>query len=758
MRCLIVALPMLALAPVSFVVWNFIAADARHDLDAATDHAKVRTRRAVDVARMQIESLDHVLQSMPPADLATDPNVPETIRRLREASPTLADLAIVLPDGTVIDGRPTSEGPPVLSRNDRARLGKGAVASPYIATVALPSSVGPVLSVSAPASRSDTRDIRLVATISFERLAKILDSARANPADTIMLARRGVPPLAIAAGNVDARRLIADAIRDGTSGARRAGWGDLFSADDFAAEIGTRDIGEYPLTLVHARSAGTLRGDFLALMVPLTILFASDSFISLVLLFVDAFARSVGWRDTRVAPDAQLLAESLEAMTFHSDSALIQVSLDGIVRAFNPAAARILGYAPSEAIGALATILWDDEDKTKVARSLQAVSAGHPLRLEEELRHKDGRRVPVRVTYAPVRDATGAPRAIQIIACDLTASRRVQTQIAAAAANLPFDMQASHCSVVEMVETGFSEGNEAFARLTSRGEGPARRDAVRALGDKLLAALRADPGFLPELRIAGAARSTELNLTRPDGSRLDLVVTAVRTSVAPLRWIGLVVDLSERANREERMRETMGEMKHRSKNMLTVVRSLARQIAHTSPDMESFDRRFSDRLVALAAAQDVLMRQDWTTASLHETVAAQIAHFNEHIGTRLHLAGPDLGIDARSARAIGMAVHELATNATIYGALSRDSGRVDLTWTYDPSSAHPITISWLESGGPRVVAPTRRGFGQVVVETITARALGAKVRYEFLPGGVEWELGLPADCLATAQAGGRRAA
>ena len=110
------------------------------------------------------------------------------------------------------------------------------------------------------------------------------------------------------------------------------------------------------------------------------------------------------------------------------------------------------------------------------------------------------------------------------------------------------------------------------------------------------------------------------------------------------------------------------------------------------------------------------------------------------------------------ARAIGMAVHELATNAIKYGALSRDEGRVDLVWTYDPASTSPVTISWRESGGPRVVAPTSRGFGQVVVETITARSLGATVRYEFLPGGVEWELALPADCLVNAPAGGRRAA
>lgn len=761
MRCLLVALPLLALVPAGLVVWTYLVADARHDLDTAADHVQVRTRRALEVARRQIASLDHLLQSTPAADLASDQHVPETIRRLREASPTMADLAIVLDDGTVIDGRDTSTARATLSHEDRRRLGEGSVAAPSVATVALPDSAGPVLSVSAPASRADARDVRIVATIDIDRLARIMRTARADGEDTVLLARRGAPPLAIAPGNLDTSRLAADALR---AGARHAGWADLFQPSAFAAEIGTRDIGEWPLTLVYARSTGTLRNGLLGLMVPLTLLFAIVSFIALVLLFIENFARSDGSRGARTGThDPRLIAAhlsdaTLEAVTCHSDAALIQISLDGSVRSFNPAAQRMLGYAPAEAIGSAASKLLGHKDTKKIASALHVASAGQPLRLEEELRHKDGRRVPALVTYAPVRDATGAARAVQIIARDLTAHRHVQTQIAEAGASLSLSMQASHCGVVEMAESGFHEGNEAFARLACRGDEPANADAPRALGERLLEALRADPDFLPELRIAGAARSTEMKLTRPDGSRLDLVVTAVRTSLAPLRWIGFVVDLSDRASREERMRETMGEMTHRSKNMLTVVRSLARQIAHTSQDMESFDRRFSDRLIALAAAQDVLMRQDWTVASLHEIVAAQIAHVGEHLGTRLNLTGPELGVDARAARAIGMAVHELATNATKYGALSREEGRVDLSWTYDPSAVCPVTISWCESGGPRVVAPTTRGFGQVVVETITARSLGAKVRYDFLPGGVEWELGLPADYLVNAPGAGRRAA
>ena len=324
------------------------------------------------------------------------------------------------------------------------------------------------------------------------------------------------------------------------------------------------------------------------------------------------------------------------------------------------------------------------------------------------------------------------------IMVDGAAERRPRKRRAATA--LPKSPAADHSPMIEIDEAGFRGGNDAFSRLAG-GAG------TIALGERLHRMLCADPEFVRELRRAGGASSRELTDMRDDGTRLQLVVTALRTRLNPLRFRGFVVDNSARADREERLRESLGEMRHRAKNMLAVVRSLARQIANSSDSLETFDRRFSDRLLALSAAQDVLMRQNWTDASLREVVAAQIAHVAEPHGARVTLVGPDVRIDPRAARAIGMAVHELATNATKYGALSRPDGFVELDWTVMPSDDYPVRILWRECGGPAVVPPARRGFGQVVVETIVARTLGASVRYEFLPGGVEWELGLPPDCV-----------
>jgi two-component sensor histidine kinase len=179
----------------------------------------------------------------------------------------------------------------------------------------------------------------------------------------------------------------------------------------------------------------------------------------------------------------------------------------------------------------------------------------------------------------------------------------------------------------------------------------------------------------------------------------------------------------------------MREINHRAKNMLSVVDAIAHQTATKNP--EDFVERFSERIQALSANQDLLVRNEWNGVEIEDLVSAQLALFADLIGSRIAVHGPKLRLRAASAQAIGLALHELATNAGKYGALSTDTGRVDVRWGSDGDI---FTMSWTERRGPPVTAPKRRGFGTIVMEAMTERSVDGKVDIDYAPSGLTWRL------------------
>jgi PAS domain S-box-containing protein len=203
--------------------------------------------------------------------------------------------------------------------------------------------------------------------------------------------------------------------------------------------------------------------------------------------------------------------------------------------------------------------------------------------------------------------------------------------------------------------------------------------------------------------------------------------------------VGTVQDVTERKQREEQEHLLMREVNHRTKNMLSVVDSIAHQTASRGP--ENFVERFSERIRALAANQDLLIRNEWQGAEIEDLVRAQLAPFAGLIGSRIVVVGPKLRLNAASAQAIGLALHELATNAGTYGALSTDVGRVDISWGGDGDT---FKMSWAEREGPPVAAPERRGFGTTVIEEMAKRSVDGAVDLDYAPSGLTWRLICPA--------------
>jgi PAS domain S-box-containing protein len=244
--------------------------------------------------------------------------------------------------------------------------------------------------------------------------------------------------------------------------------------------------------------------------------------------------------------------------------------------------------------------------------------------------------------------------------------------------------------------------------------------------------------------------TSEYRVVRPDGTTLWLRGRGQVTVRAPdgkaERMVSIVTDVTDRKAAEDHIQFLMHEISHRSKNLLMVIQSIARRTARTAGTMEEFENRFERRLQGLAASHDVLVRENWHGAPLANLVRQQLVPFAEIQSSRFEVAGPEVVITAEAAQAIGLAIHELATNAIKYGALSESGGKVSVSWMFDGNAGAPgpLLLNWIERGGPPVSPPLRKGFGHVVIGEMVERSLGGKVAMEFASAGLQWRVSIPA--------------
>jgi PAS domain S-box-containing protein len=201
-------------------------------------------------------------------------------------------------------------------------------------------------------------------------------------------------------------------------------------------------------------------------------------------------------------------------------------------------------------------------------------------------------------------------------------------------------------------------------------------------------------------------------------------------------------DITERKRTEEHNKLLMAEINHRSMNLLAVVQAVAHQTARTG-DPATFVARLFDRIDGLAASQDLLIKNQWEGVDLADLVEAQLAHFKDLIGARVMRDGPPVRLTPAAAQGIGMALHELATNAGKYGALSNNDGRVHISWQFGTANEPVFLMSWLEEGGPTVALPTRKGFGQMVIGRMVEAAVDGTAEVDYRESGFFWRLSAP---------------
>ena len=204
------------------------------------------------------------------------------------------------------------------------------------------------------------------------------------------------------------------------------------------------------------------------------------------------------------------------------------------------------------------------------------------------------------------------------------------------------------------------------------------------------------------------------------------------------------LDVTSIVMAEQHQRLLVDELNHRVKNMLTVVISLASQSLRRAHSLEDFSTTFMGRVQALTASYTLLSRENWSSVSLHEILEEETKPYAAKDHVNVTLDGPQVRLGPSSALAIGMAIHELATNAVKYGALSLHTGVVDLSWHFEEAEdGEMFVIDWLERGGPPVSQPTRQGFGMTVIERGIAHELGGHANVRFNPEGVHATLRAP---------------
>jgi PAS domain S-box-containing protein len=290
--------------------------------------------------------------------------------------------------------------------------------------------------------------------------------------------------------------------------------------------------------------------------------------------------------------------------------------------------------------------------------------------------------------------------------------------------------------------------NDSFLSLTGY-----ERDEVLGHSFNFLMAQGTDPAALALVEAAFDGRddhSSEIRYRRKDGSGFwaALFISPVRDEDGDVvQHFASFIDLTSHKEEQAQNRMLIDELNHRVKNTLTTVQSIVAQALRNASDPEVIRDSIESRLFALSRSHDLLTRENWESAGLHDVVDAALEPFGvaKDRSERFSVTGENVRFPPKAALALGIAFHELATNAAKYGAFSGDTGYIWIVWTIEgaPESSRLI-LTWREENGPPVTPPSRKGFGTRVIERGLALELGGTTQLDYRPDGVVCTINIPA--------------
>jgi PAS domain S-box-containing protein len=494
-----------------------------------------------------------------------------------------------------------------------------------------------------------------------------------------------------------------------------------------------------------------------------------------------------GVRATIVAL-GQSHAQRLAALVESSDDAILSLDLDATIATWNRGAVDLFGYAPEEIVGKSVTILIPADRQDEEPRILERIGRGEHVQHYETVRlHKDGRSVPVSLTVSPIVDSGGTIIGASKIARDMTARKWAEKALAKRA-----DEQAALYeftdrlfragSVTDVYEAALDAivralGCERASILLFDDSGVMRFVAWRGLSDRYRQAIEGHSPWTretknPEPVSIGDVHSAELDSSLkatvqaegiaalafiPLTARSELVGKFMTYYKAPHVFRSAEIDLAvtiarqlgfalERVRAEEARRKAeegrellVRESMHRIKNTLATVQAIAGQTFRRTQADEL--ETFLARLRALGEAHEVLTAENWDWASLQDVVRRALKPFQESRDKRFIVKGPVVLLPAQTSLTLTLCLHELATNAVKYGALSNGTGRVNVAWKLiSNGERNKVRLSWRETGGPPVTVPERKGFGSLLIDQSFSGEGESCV--DFRPDGVRCSLEL----------------
>ncbi|HEV7309379.1 PAS domain S-box protein [Ensifer sp.] len=440
----------------------------------------------------------------------------------------------------------------------------------------------------------------------------------------------------------------------------------------------------------------------------------------------------------RVRSDNALQASEAQLRAIFSQSAagIAQTDLEGRFLLVNSRFCDIVGYSEAELLTMRIHDITFPEDMAESARLFEEMTQnGNSFEMEKRYVRKDGGLVWVTNSVSVLRDKQGGFQRAAAVIVDVTERKRAQEVERRLAAIIASSNDAILGIDLKMKVTSWNGGAERLYGYL----------AEEIVGRSVMTLVPEDrideePAILRQVSAGLKVEPYETKRLHKDGRTVDVLLSVSPIYDAYGSIVGaskLAHDITARKETERLQTVLVGELNHRVKNLFATVLAIARQTLGASVTNPSELQGFEARIVSMARAHDLLMRGTWEEAELRAVIDQSLAPFPPE---RFEISGPKVHLSPRVVISVSLALHELATNAAKYGALSTAEGRVSIAWSLHEDAPARLTLRWSESGGPAVKEPSRTGFGSRLIKTLLAAELNGKVKITYRPEGVVCEV------------------